>query len=216
MARPFVSSDRLGELVILSNLTDNEKNKLCLEYPNSFGCEYIKLNLPSTIFTNKIENNIKHISSIVINFINNNSHLFPPDIEDSIVMHVRLGDVIAGLKDYEIAKRPLDINFLESIISSINDTYNNIYIIGRCHFGDTTYDIDTYDECLLSSEKYLNECIAKFNAIHFNSLNADIDLCCAIKAKNYIKGIGGYSRLILEIRKYLNLKSIETNKDFYF
>jgi len=80
MSNPILSSYRLGDLVILSNLTEYEKNKLCLEHPNSFGDEYIKLNLPSTIFTNKIENNIIHITSIVTNFINNNNGLFPHDI----------------------------------------------------------------------------------------------------------------------------------------
>ena len=214
MSNSILSSYRLGDLVILSNLTENEKEKLCLEHPNSFGDEYIKLNLPSTIFTNKIENNIKHITSIVTNFINNNG-LFPSDIEDSIVIHLRLGDVIAGLNNFEIAKRPLDIDLLQSIISSIKEPYKNIYIIGKSHYGSSTFDINKYDECKLLSDKYLNDCLSRFNAIHFNSNNPDIDLCCAIKSKLFIQGKGNYSKLILEIRKYLNLNSIQTNDDFY-
>ena len=216
MSNAILSSYRLGDLVILSNLTENEKDRLCLEHPNSFGDEYIKLNLPSTIFTNKIENNIKHITSIVINKINNNSHLYPSDIQDSIVIHIRLGDVLAGLNDFEICKRPLDIDYLQSIISSIKEPYKNIYIISKSHYGDSTFDMDKYDECKLLSDKYLNDCISRFNAIHFNSNNPDIDLCCAIKSKLFIQGKGNYSQLILEIRKKLNLKSIETNYDIYY
>lgn len=202
----ILSSYRLGDLVILSNLTDNEKNKLCLEHSNSFGSEYIKLNLPSTIFTDNIENNIKHISIMVLNFIENNSHLFPNDIEDSIVIHARLGDVLAGMNNFEIINRPLDINYLKSIITSITEPYKNVYIIGKCHFGYGTFDMNKYDECLLLSNKYLNDIINEFNGIHFNSGNPDIDLCFAIKSKIFIQGKGNYSKLILEIRKYLNLK----------
>jgi hypothetical protein len=213
MSNPILSSYRLGDLVILSNLIENEKNKLCLEHPNSFGDEYIKLNLPST---NKIENNIKHITSIVINFINNNSDLFPSDIQDSIVIHIRLGDVLAGLNYFEITKRPLDIDLLESIINSIKEPYKNIYIIGKSHYGSSSFDIDKYDECKLLSDKYLNDCLSRFNAIHFNSNNPDIDLCFAIKSKLFIQGKGNYSKLILEIRKKLNLNSIETNYDIYY
>jgi hypothetical protein len=215
MSNPILSSYRLGDLVILSNLTEYEKEKLCLEHPNSFGDEYIKLNLPNTIFTNKIENKIKNITSIVSNFINNND-LFPSDIEDSIVIHIRLGDVLAGLNNCETSKRPLDIDFLQSIIDSIKEPYKNIYIIGKSHYGSSSFDIDKYDECKLLSDKYLNDCLARFNAIHFNSNNPDIDLCCAIKSKLFIQGKGNYSKLILEIRKYLNLNSIETNYDIYY
>ena len=216
MSNPILSSYRLGDLVILSNLTENEKEKLCLEHPNSFGDEYIKLNLPTTVFTDKIENNIIHITSIVTNFINNNNDLFPSDIQDSIVIHLRLGDVLAGLNNFEISKRPLEIDFLQSIIDSIKEPYKNIYIIGKSHYGSSTFDINKYDECKLLSDKYLNDCLSKFNAIHFNSNNPDIDLCCAIKSKLFIQGKGHYSKLILEIRKKLNLKSIETNYDFYY
>ena len=66
--------------------------------------------------------------------------------------------------------------------------------------------MNKYDECLLLSNKYLNDIINEFNGIHFNSGNPDIDLCFAIKSKIFIQGKGNYSKLILEIRKYLNLK----------
>ena len=73
MSNPILSSYRLGDLVILSNLTENEKEKLCLEYPKSFGNEYIKLNLPTTVFTDKIENLIMvQALLILINMMNVN------------------------------------------------------------------------------------------------------------------------------------------------
>ena len=212
----ILSSYRLGDLVVLSNLTEKEKNKILVNYPNSFGADYIKLNLPSTVFTDKIENNIKHITKIVLTFIENNPNLFPNDIEDSIVIHARLGDVVADIHDFDIAKRPLDINFLKSIVNSISVPYNNIYVIGKCHFCDKHFNMEFYDECVLLSNKYMNELINEFNAIHFNSDNPDIDLCLAIKSKIFIQGKGYYSQLILEIRKYLNKLNIETNRTFLY
>jgi hypothetical protein len=211
-----LSSYRLGDLVILSNLTEYDKNKILINYPNSFGSDYIKLNLPSTVFTDKIENNIKHMTNIVLTFIENNPNLFPDDIEDSIVIHTRLGDVVAGNNDHEIVKRPLDIDFLKSIINSINVPFKNTYVIGKCHFGDTSFNMKYYDECISLSNKYINDIINEFNAIHYNSEDPDIDLCLAIKSKIFIQGKGNYSRLILEIRKYLNKINIETNKLLFY
>jgi hypothetical protein len=131
--------------VILSNLTDNEKNQLCLEHPNSIGYDYIKLNLRTILFSNDIENNIKHITEIVLNFIKNNLELFPEDIEDSIVIHTRIGDVVAGINSFEIEKRPFDISYLKSIVETITEPYSNIYVIGKCHFGNGTFDIESYE-----------------------------------------------------------------------
>ena len=212
----MTSSYRLGDLVILSNLTDNEKNQLCLDHPTSIGYDYIKLNLRTILFSNDIENNIKHITEIVLNFIKNNFELFPENIEDSIVIHTRIGDVVAGINSFEIEKRPFDIPYLKSIVETITEPYSNIYVIGKCHFGNGTFDMNKYEECLLLSDKYLYDIINEFKAIHFNSGNPDIDLCCAVKSKLFIQGKGNYSRLILEIRKYLNLKNIETNYNFYY
>ena len=59
------------------------------------------------------------------------------------------------------------------------------------------------------SQEYLNDVIKELNAIHLNSDNADIDLCCGIKCKLFVQGRGNYSKLIKLIRNYLNLETIE-------
>ena len=60
------------------------------------------------------------------------------------------------------------------------------------------------------SNEYLQNVINELDAEYFNSGNADVDLYCAIKSKIFIQGRGFFSKLIVEIRKKLNLKSIET------
>ena len=190
------SSYRLGDLVFL-NLEEHNKSKILFEYPNSIASRFIKEN----------NNNIDIITKIILNYIEEVSHLLPKDIEESTVIHLRLGDVIAGNKWHERQKRPLEINYLKSLIE--NDT-NPKDVIGRCFFADTSSN--NIEECIELSNKYLKNVLEELNATHFDSGNADIDLCCAIKSKLFIQGKGYFSKLIVEVRKKLNLNNIETTE----
>ena len=69
---------------------------------------------------------------------------------------------------------------------------------------------NNYEECINLLNEYLQNVINELDAEYFNSGNADIDLYCGIKSKIFIQGRGYFSKLIVEIRKKLNLKSIET------
>jgi hypothetical protein len=190
------SSYRLGDLVFL-NLEEHNKSKILFEYPNSIASRFIK----------EKNNNIDIITKIILNYIEEVSKLLPKDIEESTVIHLRLGDVIAGNKWHERQKRPLEINYLKSLIE--NDT-NPKYVIGRCFFADTSSN--NFEECIELSNKYLKNVLEELNATHFDSGNADIDLCCAIKSKLFIQGKGYFSKLIVEVRKKLNLNNIETTE----
>ena len=193
------SSYRLGDLVFL-NLEEHNKSKILFEYPNSIASRFIKENY------NNIDN-IDIITKIILNYIEEVSHLLPKDIEESTVIHLRLGDVIAGNRWHEIRKRPLQVNYLKSLIK--NDT-NSKYVIGKCFFASTSSN--NFEECIELSNKYLRNVLEELNATHFDSGNADIDLCCAIKSKLFIQGKGYFSKLIVEVRKKLNLNNIETTE----
>jgi len=193
------SSYRLGDLVFL-NLEEHNKSKILFEYPNSIASRFIKEN-------NNNINNIDIITKIILNYIEEVSHLLPKDIEESTVIHLRLGDVIAGNRLHERRKRPLQVNYLKSLIE--NDT-NPKYVIGKCFFASTSSN--NFEECIELSNKYLRNVLEELNATHFDSGNADIDLCCAIKSKLFIQGKGYFSKLIVEVRKKLNLNNIETTE----
>ena len=195
----MISSYRLGDLVLL-NLDEHEKNLILNEHPNSIGSKFI---LEKNKNTN--DNNIDIITKIVNEEIEKNIYLLPEDIEESTVIHLRLGDVVAGNKWYEKYKRPFDIDYIKSLLSK--DT-NKKYILGNCHFGEPSSN--NYDNCILLSQKYLNDVQNSLNAQHFHSGDPDIDLCCAIKSKLFLQGRGYYSQLIVNIRKNLNLPCIET------
>ena len=195
----MISSYRLGDLVLL-DLGENEINDILREHPNSIGSKYILEKRK-----NKSHNNINIVTKIVLEYIEQNCDFLPKDIIDSTLIHLRLGDVVAGNEWHEKIKRPLNIEHIKSLV--VNDT-NKKYIIGKCFFAKPSST--NYDECINSSNEYLQNVINELQGEHSNSGNADIDLCCAVKSKLFIQGRGFFSKLIVEIRKNLNLNSIET------
>ena len=199
----ITSSYRLGDLVLLY-LSEEEKKEILNDHPNSIGSKYIvEKNKNSHI------QNIDLFSKIVQEYIEKNKEILPKDIENSTVIHLRLGDVIAGNEWHEKLKRPLDVNsIIKSIQSNSKNKDNKKYILGKCFFAKSSST--NYDECITLSNNYLEEVIKSLNAEHFDSGNADIDLCCAIKAKLFVQGKGYFSKLIVETRKKLNLENIET------
>jgi hypothetical protein len=197
----MISSYRLGDLVILDNLNENEKTQLLTDYPDSFGSKYVKRKKDN-------DNNIDIITEIVLEDINEKLHFLPQDIEDSTVIHLRLGDVIAGNEWHEKLKRPVHKNHLKTLLKNDN---NKKYIIGKCFFAKTSST--NVDECVELSNRYLQNVINELEGEHFDSGNADIDLCCAVKSKLFLQGRGYFSKLILEIRKKLNLNNIETSTE---
>jgi cephalosporin hydroxylase len=195
----MISTYRLGDLVLL-DLGINEINEILRDHPDSIGSKFIlKKRSEST------SNNIDIITKIVLEEITKNQIFLPKDISDSTLIHLRLGDVVAGNAGHEIIKRPLQIDYIQSLLK--NDI-NKKYVIGKCFFAKTSSS--NYDECMKLSETYLQNVIREIQAEHFNSNNADIDLCCAIKSKVFVQGRGYFSKLIIEIRKKLNLTNIET------
>ena len=216
----MISSYRLGDLILIDNLNSSEMERLLKEHPNSFGSKYILEKKKNNICCSKyiLEeeknniccncSNIDIITRIVMEYIDKNIELLPKDISESIVIHLRLGDAVGGNEWYELAKRPLSIDYLKQSLNQNNQNNRKKYVIGKCHFG--TPGSPNIEESITLSNKYLKDVINEFEAEHFNSGNADLDLCCAVKSKLFIQGKGYYSQLIVDIRNKLNLESITT------
>ena len=194
----MISCYRLGDLV--SNLLNKEEiNDILTHHPNSIGSQYILERNK-----NKTDSNIRIATKIVIEHCKQNIHHLPKDIEDSTVIHLRLGDVVSGNKWHELQKRPLSIEQLKTIIP--NDTTKK-YIIGKCFFAKTSST--NFKQCIEISNIYLNNVMTELQAEHFDSGDPDIDLCFAIKSKIFIQGKGYFSELMKNIRKELKLENIE-------
>jgi len=86
----MISSYRLGDLLFVG-LSENEINEILTEYPNSIGAKYI-LEKSKNIYSN----NIDIITNIVMQHIEENLDFLPKNITDSTLIHLRLGDVVAG------------------------------------------------------------------------------------------------------------------------
>jgi hypothetical protein len=195
----MLSCYRLGDLVLLF-LNENEENEILTEHPNSIASKYILERR-----NNNCSNNIDLITQIVIENMEQNLDLLPKNITESTVIHLRLGDVVAGNEWHEKIKRPLEVNYIKSLVA---DDISPKYVIGKCFFSKPSST--NYEECINLSNEYLHNVINELQAEHFNSGNPDVDLCCAIKSKTFIQGRGYFSKLIVEIRKKLGLHNIET------
>ena len=197
---PTVSSYRLGDLVLLS-LTDEEKRELLEEHPRSIGARYILHRA-----TERRGSNIDIVTPIVLAYAQAHLVELPDDISESTVIHLRIGDVVAGNEYHEKQKRPWDIKYIASALAG---TSGRRYVIGKPFFAKTSST--NYDECMQLSDAYLSRALVDLNADHIKSESADTDLCCAVKARLFVQGRGFFSRLIVEIRNKLGLPSIETS-----
>ena len=196
----MTSSYRLGD-IILQGLDDHNTNSEILnEHPQSIGSDYIL----SMNNKNYLNDRVVCATQIILNHMEQYSKLFPPDIENSTVVHLRLGDAVGGNYFYERRLRPLDVSYYQLVIPQ-----GKVYVIGKCHFGRRDSS-PNHNQCKELSNQYMHHILTTLGAKHFDGGNADIDLCCAIKAKHFVQGKGFYSQLIVEVRRCLGLKSIET------
>ena len=200
----MLSNYRLGDVIIQGVNDALVIHDILTNHPNTIGSDYVLL-LSSTNWTSRVN----LATSIILNHINKYEHLFPQDIAESTVVHLRLGDAVGGLF-YERRIRPLDLAYYPSIVPD-----GKVYVIGKCHFGkaDSSNPIGStnYEECIALSQTYMENVINLLNATHFDGGHSDIDLCLAVKAKHFVQGRGFYSKLIVEVRRWLGLNSIETN-----
>lgn len=187
---------RLGDLY-KGFLYPDEEQEIVSAYPGTIGADYILAEKQQGFAC------LDTITDVVLEHIEKNKSLLPKDIENSTVVHLRLGDVVAGVEWFEVSKRPLDLDYYKSVVPN-----QNTYVIGQPFFAKTSSP--NYEESLKLSEVYRQEIVNGLNAKLFDGGHADVDLCCAVKCKTFIQGRGFFSSLVVEIRKRLNLESIET------
>ena len=193
-----ISSYRLGDLCLVT-LSEPEKQELINDFPDSIGADYIRGGCRS---------DIDAIICIVMKHIQKYAALIPPDITDCTVVHLRLGDVVAGNEYHEKQKRPIYAGFLKEMVPQDS---GKIYVIGKCFFAKTSST--NYAACIQLSKRYIENVLRELGdgTEHFDGGFADVDLCAAVQAKWFIQGRGFFSKLIVDIRKRLHRPCIETS-----
>ena len=202
-----MSSYRLGDLII-QELNETIHNEILLENPDSIGSEYIK-----EYYHKKSGSKHDVICKIVLNKMNEikNTDQYVPDIENSIVVHLRLGDVMCGNLFHEIQKRPIELEYYKELKKKYPTT--KFYLIGNCFFSKE-YMSENKDESIERSNAYLNDIMNILEATHING-SADFDLCCAVKSKLFVQGRGFYSMLIVLLRNMFSLPSIQNQSHIW-
>jgi len=96
-----ISPYRLGDLVLLS-IEDNVINEILLQYPNSIASKFIL----QGGHKNDMHTKMNIITDIVVEHMQQykDKNIIPKDINNSVVIHLRLGDVVAGHRSDEIIK----------------------------------------------------------------------------------------------------------------
>jgi hypothetical protein len=192
-----ISSYRLGDLCLLT-LTASEKQQLVTDYPDSIGADYINLGCT---------NGAASIAQIISRRLPRFAALLPPEISESTVIHLRLGDVLAGNTQHEREKRPIPVDQLRTLVPPNS---RKIYVIGKCFFAKTSSS--NYDECIQASDRYFADVLRELGGIHFDGGSADVDLYAAVMAKQFIQGRGFFSKLITETRRHLFQHDIELDQ----
>ena len=192
----MLSNYRLGDIIVQANQVHTLLYpEILTDHPTTIGSDYV--------LSHDKSDRIGLATQIVLRHIQKYEHLFPHDLECSTVVHLRLGDAVGGTHFYERRLRPFDPSYYQSVVPE-----GNVYVIGKCHFGKGESSTN-YDECMELSNYYMENVLHLLKATHFDGGHPDIDLCFAVKAKQFVQGRGFYSKLIVEIRRCLDLKSIE-------
>jgi hypothetical protein len=195
-----MSSYRLGDIIVQGFDDASLNSEILNKNPNTIGSDYI---LSNSLKVDRIGLAIQ----IIFNHCQKYNHLFPQNFRDSTVVHLRLGDSL-GNHFHEKRLRPIDVSYYKLVIPD-----GKVYVIGKCHFGKGSST--NYEECTELSNKYMREVLNILGATYFNGGHPDIDLCFAIQSKLFIQGRGFFSQLIVDVRKRLGLKSIETQSHIF-
>ena len=202
----FVNNEkryRLADMIRFKNQRENKK----------WGYEYHLKNFPDSIATEymkktKKNNNLKLINKIIKKKQNEN-HL---KYKDYIILHLRTGDVIENKKynnnksgNYflknKVNKYVYPLSYYKKVIEKLKKDTNNKNILLITGFHNNLNHNESY-KYISGIEKYFIK--NGFNIKKRINNDPDDDFIIMCNSKYFIKGGGGFSKLITEIIKLNN------------
>lgn len=200
-------SYRLGDSYFIGqNMGEEEYNSMIKYHPNTIASDFL---LEKKKWLKPSYRKIDVMFPIVQKYLKKYENLMPSDIKEATVIHLRLGDALCGTTWHELAKRPIcAANIRNKVLSRYSDfKFDNVYVIGKAHFQEGC-STGNWDEGRQLSDSYMKDVLDEFKATHFNGGSADIDFCCGVMAKNFVRGRGHFSTLITVIRDKMGKKSV--------
>lgn len=187
---------RLGD--IIKGYFRNKKqydylNKINKRLPNSIGDLYIKR-------TENLDYNIQNNNfDILKEIIDEKKNLIELPENDSLIIHLRIGDIIKGNKNKINFQSNhwygTSISKLEEEIKKIKD-FKKVYIVYGSHKNNINIELNN---------KYLQDIEEMLKKYNINPIlrnkNPDEDFIFMSCSKNFIKSGGGYSQIISDMVK---------------
>ena len=121
--------------------------------------------------------------------------VYPENINKSIAIHLRTGDVICGTFVHEIGKRPFHPSTYEYLKKNLRPKYV---------FSQPFWSVFSSRRCVTESSEYIRKVLIASSAVHIRTQNADHAFCAMIKAQTFVQGTGFFSSTIAEMRKHQN------------
>lgn len=115
----------------------------------------------------------------------------PSDMNESIAIHLRVGDVVCGVDGHEQGKRPLPAKWYSKLSTG------RVYVFGVPYHTNSSSRI-----CNNESYAYVRAVLGYTKGSLYPSSSADGDVCAMRVAKNFVQGMGFFSKTVAALRVY--------------
>lgn len=183
-----MSSYRLGDF-FWGNLHWRERLEIVCTHRDSLAADYFRTHASHSVQPrhriSSAGDAIAALAASAVRICSNCS--LPPDIEASVALHLRVGDVICGSSLAERHRRPLSPNLYASFIPA----RTHVYVFAASHFSAASSSNGV--RCGHSTREYVKQILHVSKGTLAPPASADCDLCSMVAAKHFIQGQGCFS-----------------------
>lgn len=183
-----MSSYRLGDF-FWGNLHWRERLELVCTHRDSLAADYFRTHASHSVQPrhriSSASDAIAALAASAVRICSNCS--LPPDIEASVALHLRVGDVTCGSSLAERHRRPLSPNLYAPFIPA----RTHVYVFAASHFSAASSSNGV--RCGHSTREYVKQILHVSKGTLAPPASADCDLCSMVAAKHFIQGQGCFS-----------------------
>jgi hypothetical protein len=183
-----MSSYRLGDF-FWGNLHWRDRLELVCTHRDSLAADYFRTHASHSVHPrHRISSAGDAIAALAASAVRSCSNCsLPPDIEASVALHLRVGDVICGSSLAERHRRPLSPNLYAPLIPA----RTHVYVFAASHFSAASSTNSV--RCGHSTREYIKQILHVSKGTLAPPASVDCDLCSMVAAKYFIQGQGCFS-----------------------